>query len=49
MITNIENLKKNDFFKTEKGAKVYIYKGYDRINKKYEGNAFNDISDFNIF
>ena len=46
MTTNIENLKKGDFFRRANGKKVYIYKGYDRTNKAYEAQAFDDISDF---
>lgn len=45
-ITTIEKVKKGDFFRPLKVKKVYIQKGYDRMNKKYEVQDFNDISNF---
>lgn len=49
MITNIENLKKKDFFKLEKGKKVYQYDGYNRSTKKYSATAFDDSANFRDF
>ena len=43
----INELKKNDFFKRKEDAKkVFILKCYCRINKAYECQNYNDISDF---
>lgn len=49
MITAIENLKKGDFFRLPKGRKVYLALGYERSLKKYEGQNYEDISDFKYF
>jgi hypothetical protein len=49
MIVEIEKLKKGDFFRRPSGKKVYIYNGYDRFNKKYEGGHWDDISGASYF
>lgn len=42
----IEDLKKGEFFRMREGAKkTYEFKGYCRINRKYEGGNYDDISD----
>ena len=47
MTTTIDKLKKGDFFKVgASGSTVYQAKGYDRENKKYCGQAFNDHNKF---
>lgn len=41
----INKLKKDDFFKlSEEGKTVYVYKGYNRMTKKYYASKFDDIS-----
>jgi hypothetical protein len=42
----IEKVKKGDFFKRKENGSVYVADGYDRVNKKYAGHKFNDISSF---
>lgn len=46
MLIEIEKVKKGDFIRKPNTKKVYIAKGYDRMNKAYELQAFNDISNY---
>lgn len=42
----INTLKKGDFFKLSENSKtVYIFKGFCRLNRKYEGGQWEDISE----
>jgi hypothetical protein len=46
MNVSIETLAKDEFFKRkETSKKVYLTKGYCRINKAYEAVNWDDISD----
>ena len=40
----IEKVKKNDFFRLSGGKQVYQAEGYCRMNKKYCGSSYDDIS-----
>ena len=42
--TEIQNLKKGDFFRLKNGKEVYQAEGYCRYNKKYCGTAQTDIN-----
>lgn len=48
-LTTIEKVKKEDFLRLPGGKKVYINKGYCRINKKYEVQDFSDMSNWKYF
>ena len=43
-IVAIEQVKKGDFFRLLKGKEVYLKEEYCRMNKKYVGQAWSDIS-----
>jgi hypothetical protein len=43
-LIKIEDVKKGDFFRLPKGKEVFQKNGYCRINKKYIGESWSDIS-----
>lgn len=46
----IESVKKGDFFKRKYNSNtVFVKQGYNRFDKKYSANKFDDISDFMHF
>lgn len=48
-LIEIENVPKGDYFRRKNGKKVFIYKGYCRLNKAYEGQEFDDTSTCKYF
>lgn len=38
--------KSDPYFRLQGGKEVYIYEGYNREAKKYQGYAFNDVNKF---
>lgn len=42
----IEKIKKGEFFRLKGGKQVYTAEGYCRLNKKYCGQSYDDISKF---
>jgi hypothetical protein len=47
-LLKIEDVKKGDFFRLPKGKETYQKDGYCRINKKYIGQAWSDISKWTL-
>lgn len=45
-MAKIETLKKGEFFKMSDNGRVYLSCGFCRTNKKYEYQAYDDISFF---
>lgn len=50
MLVEINKLKKGDVFKLNENSKtIFVYDGYNRHIKKYEGYNFYDIGHFKEF
>ena len=47
-LVRIEDVKKGDFFRLPKGKETYQKDSYCRINKKYVGQAWSDISKWTL-